>query len=79
MKSKVENVVKTKHSKYDDFLLKQYIIDLDVGDKIIIQTFDKNNNLLDTKEFEAKQINCHINCTWQDKGDKNHRKEKNEM
>ena len=68
MKNKRENLISTKHDSYDEFLIKQYIIDLDVGDKVKIQTFDKDNNLLDEKEFIAKQINCHINCTWQDKG-----------
>ena len=68
MKSKRENLVKDKDDLYDKFLITQYIIDLDVGDKIKIQTFDKNNVLLDEKEFVAKQVNCHINCTWQDKG-----------
>ena len=71
MKNKREKIVLTEHPKYNEFLLKQYIIDLDVGDKVKIQTFDSNNNLLDEKEFTAKQINCHINCTWQDKGVKN--------
>ena len=68
MKSKRENLVSTKHDNYDEFFLTQYIVDLDVGDKIKIQTFDKNDVLLDEKEYIAKQINCHINCTWQDKG-----------
>ena len=68
MKSVRENLVNDKHDAYDDFLLTQYIVDLDVGDKVKIQTFDKDNNLLEEKEFIAKQTNCHINCTWQDKG-----------
>ena len=68
MKSERENFVTDKHEKYDDFFLTQYIVDLNVGDKIKIQTFDKDDNLLAEKEFIATQINCHINCTWQDKG-----------
>jgi len=68
MKSKRENIIKTDHEKYDEFLLKQYIIDLDIGDKIRIHTLDKDDNLLDEKVFIAKQINCHMNCRWQDKG-----------
>ena len=68
MKDKREKLVNDKHDSYDDFLLTQYIINLDIGDKVKIQTFDKNDKLLDEKEFIAKQINCHINCQWQDKG-----------
>lgn len=68
MKNKRENFVSDKHHLYDNFFLTQYIVDLDVGDKVKIQTFDENDNLLDEKEFIATQVNCHINCQWQDKG-----------
>lgn len=76
MKNKREKIVKKEHPKYDNFLLKQYIIDLDIGDKIVIQTFDKDDHLLDTKEYIAQYKNCHINATWQDK---DNRKKKDEM
>jgi len=68
MKNEKENLVKDKHDSYDNFLIEQYIVDLDKGDKVKIQILDKNDNLLTEKEFIAKQVNCHINCTWQDKG-----------
>jgi hypothetical protein len=68
MKSIKDEIVKKTHYKYNKYLQEQYIVDLDVEDKIKIQVLDKDNNLLDERIFTAKQINCHINCQWQDKG-----------
>ncbi len=57
----------------------QYIIDLDVGDKIKIQVFDSTDKLLTEKEFIAKYGNSHINCQWQDKGEKTETVEPTEL
>jgi len=68
MKEERDNFVTDKHDKYDDFFLTQYIVNLDIGDKVQIKILDKDGIELGFKEFIAKQVNCHINCTWQDKG-----------
>lgn len=68
MKSKVDETVMETHNRYDEFVREQYIIDLDLGDKVRIQILDENDNLLDEKFFIAKYVNCHINCQFQDKG-----------
>jgi len=71
MKSKVDEIVTETHDKYEEFNREQYIINLDVGDKVKIQILDKDDKLLDERLFVAKYVNCHINCQWQDKGVKN--------
>ncbi len=57
---------KIPHIAYDEFELSQFIVELDVGDKIEILVNGKKE-----KEFTAKYINCHMNARFQDKGIKN--------
>jgi len=66
MKSEKSQIVKDTYHSYNDFLLEQVIIDLDVGDKVKIEV--ESGGLVYEREFEAKQINCHFNFLWQDKG-----------
>lgn len=68
MKSKIDEIISEVNESYEEFLRSQFIVDLNIGDKVKIQVFDENNKLLTDKEFEAKYVNCHINCQWQDKG-----------
>ncbi len=65
-----EKVNGSNNQYYDEFDRKQFIVNLDIGDKVLIQVIDKNGKLLKDKEFIAKYINCHLNAQWQDKGDK---------
>ncbi|GAG86412.1 unnamed protein product [marine sediment metagenome] len=69
MKSKIDEIINTTSNKdYDELIREQYIVDLDIGEKVQIKILDKDNKVLDEKEFIAKYVNCHINCQWQDKG-----------
>jgi ribosomal protein L21E len=70
VKSVVDELVSDKHMSYDEFYLWQYIADLDIGDKVKIEIDPADGSGKIDKEFEATNINCHINCQWQDKGEK---------
>ena len=60
--TKNEAVLQT-HTGFDEFDLQQFIVKLDVGDKIEI--FVNGNK---EREYVAKYINCHMNAVFQDKG-----------
>ena len=66
--TKNEAVLNT-HNGYDEFDLQQFIVKLDVGDKIEILVNGKKE-----REYIAKYINCHMNVVFQDKGVKNTKK-----
>ena len=70
VKSIKDEIVQDKHPNYNDFLIWQYIADLNVGDKVEIKIEPKDGSGEIKREFVAKKINCHINCQWQDKGTK---------
>jgi len=70
MKHKIDEITSTTHHKYDEFKQEQYIVNLDVGDKVVIKIYGKAGQILDQKTFIAQYVNCHINCNWQDKGEK---------
>lgn len=67
----IDEDVQETHDKYTEFERKQFIINLDIGEKVEINVYDKEGKKVNSKEFIAKFINCHINCQWQDKGAKN--------
>lgn len=67
-RTKVDEVVEETHDRYAEWDRQQFIISLDVGEKIEIKVYDEENKEIDSKEYIAKYINCHINCQWQDKG-----------
>ena len=83
VKEIIDEKITDKHRNYEEFLRWQYIADLDVGDKVEIKIeymdyeIDDDGNKIELgmkeikKEFIATNINCHINCQWQDKGVKN--------
>ena len=56
------------HLKYEKFYLIQRIIELELGDSITISTKDSTGAILEEETFIAKEINCHFNFTFQDKG-----------
>lgn len=70
MKSKIDEVTKTEHYKYNEFRQEQYIVNLDKGDRVKIEILDKEGNHLDEKLYIASYSNSHINCNWQDKGER---------
>lgn len=70
VKSKIDVIVEETHEKYAEFDREQFIVDLDVGDRIEINVYDAEGKLDSTKSLTAKYSNCHINCQWQDKGEK---------
>ena len=55
--------VLNKHMGYDEFDLQQFIVTLDVGEKIEIFVNGKKE-----REYIAKYVNCHMNAVFQDKG-----------
>ncbi len=63
MKIKKNEAVMQTHTGYDEFNLQQFIVELDVGDKIEILV-----NGTKEREYIAKYINCHMNAVFQDKG-----------
>ena len=71
MKIKKDEIDKDNHPKYDDYELSQFIVELDIGDKLEILVNGKIE-----KEFIAKYINCHMNAVFQDKGIKKKNSEK---
>lgn len=68
MKNKIDEIISEVNESYEEFLRSQFIVDLNIGDKVKIKVYGKAGQILAEKEFEAKYINCHINCQWQDKG-----------
>lgn len=70
VKSIVDEQVQETHDKYNEFERWQYVADLNVGDKIKIEIDPIDGSGIIEKEFTAKYRNCHINCQWQDKGEK---------
>ena len=67
-RTKVDEIVDVTHDKYTEFDRQQFIISLDIGERAEIKIYDKLGKEIDSKEFLAKYVNCHINCQWQDKG-----------
>ena len=70
VKSIVDEDLNATHANYTEFERWQYIADLNVGDKIKIEIEPIDGSGVIEKEFVAKYVNCHINCQWQDKGEK---------
>ena len=68
VKNIVDEETQTEHKSYAEFLRWQYIVGLDVGDKVEIKIEPAAGGDEIKKEFVATYINCHINCQWQDKG-----------
>ncbi len=66
MKINKDEIDKDNHPKYDDYELSQFIVELDVGDKLEISV-----NGTKVKEYTARYVNCHVNAVFQDKGIKN--------
>jgi ribosomal protein L21E len=60
-----DDVLKKEHDKYNEFELSQFTANLAKGDIIEIKI---NGELI--KSYIVKYINCHINATIQDKGEK---------
>lgn len=66
---KYEEIINTPiDERYTEFELFQYIVDLNIGDKVEIKIEPIDGSGEIKKEFVAKFTNCHINCLWQDKG-----------
>ena len=63
MKITKNEIVEITNTKYDEFDLQQFIVELDVGEKIEIFVNGKKE-----REYIAKYINCHMNAVFQDKG-----------
>ena len=65
-------VIDSSENKYYTELDRQeFIVKLEIGEKLQVRVLDANDNVLGQKEFIAKYINCHFNLQWQDKGVKN--------
>ena len=65
-----EKIKEQKHDLYDEFELQQIILNLEAGERVVVQGFDKDNNKVFKKEFKPKFINTHLNILFQDKGAK---------
>lgn len=58
------------HQYYEEYILNQRIIGLDIGETITITTKDQSGNTLDEETFTSQFINSHFNFAFQDKGEK---------
>lgn len=57
--------MKKSHKDYNEFDSKQFIVELDIGEKIEILVNGKKEI-----EYMAQYINCHSNIIFQDKGER---------
>jgi len=64
----IDEKLSEKHPYYDEFNHEQFIVSLNIGEKVVIKAYGKAGQIVSQKEYIAKYSNCHINCQIQDKG-----------